>query len=69
MPDRKGRDDQLGEVLFEIQQLGNTVKVSAIDPATNTEVSVIGSAHMAPYSLKMNAVRKLKAALRRKHGE
>ena len=63
------RDDELGEVLFEVQQIGNAVKISAIDPATNTEVSVVGSPHMSPYSLKMNAVRKLKAALRRKQGE
>ena len=62
-------DDQNGEVLIEVQQLGNAVKVSAIDPATNTEVSVVGSAHMTLYSLKMNAVRKLRAALRRKQGE
>jgi len=63
------RDDPVGEVLIEVQQLGNAVKVSAIDPATNTEVSVVGSAHATLYSLKMNAVRKLRAALRRKRGE
>ena len=63
------RDDELGEVLIEVQQLGNAVKVCAIDPATNTEVSVVGSAHTTLYSLKMNAVRKLKAALRRARGE
>ena len=50
------RDDELGEVLIEVQQLGNAVKVCAIDPATNTEVSVVGSAHTTLYSLKMNEI-------------
>jgi hypothetical protein len=70
MPGRNDEhDDDLGEVLFEVRQLGNSVKISAIDPATNTEVSVVGPANATPYSLKMNAVRKLKAALRRNRGE
>ena len=46
--------------------IGNAVKVSAIDPSTNTEVSIVGSVRMSPFSLKMNALRKLKAAVRRK---
>ena len=54
---------QLGEVLFEIAFVGNAVKVSAIDPVTNTEVSVMGSPHMTFYTLKINAIRKLKRAL------
>lgn len=58
-------DPELGEVLFEIAAIGNAVKCSAIDPATNTEVCVVGSAYTSPYSLKMNALRKLKAVLRR----
>jgi hypothetical protein len=62
-------DPELGEVLFEVRALGNAVKVSALDPRTNTEVSVMGSAYATPYSLKMNALRKLKAVLRRKAGE
>jgi hypothetical protein len=53
------------EVLFEMLAMGNSVKVSAIDPATNTEVSVVGSIHTSPYSLKMNALRKLQAAIRK----
>jgi hypothetical protein len=61
-------DPELGEVLFEIVAIGNAVKCSALDPATNTEVSVVGSVYTSPYSLKMNALRKLKAVLRRKAG-
>ena len=61
-------DPDLGEVLFEVRAVGNAVKVSAIDPATNTEVCVVGSAFTSPYSLKMNALRKLKSVLRKKAG-
>ena len=57
---------RVSEVLFDMVTIGNAVKVSAIDPSTNPEVSIIGSAHMSPYSLKMNALRKLQAAVRRK---
>jgi len=59
-------DPELGEVLFEVLVIGNAVKVSALDPVTNTEVCVVGSPYTSPYSLKMNALRKLKAALRRR---
>ena len=62
-------DPEIGEVLFEVRVLGNAVKVSALDPVSNTEVCVMGSAHTSPYSLKMNALRKLKSVLRRKAGE
>ncbi len=58
-------DPELPQVLFEIIALGNAVKVSAIDPSTNTEVSVVGPINASPYSLKMNALRKLKAKLRK----
>ncbi|MGE3477459.1 MAG: hypothetical protein AB7H70_16780 [Rhodospirillaceae bacterium] len=58
-------DPELPQVLFEIVAIGNAVKVSAIDPVTNTEVSVVGSIAMSAYSLKMNALRKLKARLRK----
>lgn len=57
-----------GEVLFEVRQVGNAVKVSAIDPRTNTEVCVVGPVNASPYSLKMNAVRKLRMVLRKNAG-
>ena len=58
-------DPDLGEVLFEVKVVGNAVKVSALDPVSNTEVCVVGSAHASAYTLKMNAPRKLKTVLRR----
>ncbi len=58
-------DPELPEVLFEIVAMGNSVKASAIDPVTNLEVSVVGPPTASPYNLKMNALRKLKARLRK----
>lgn len=57
-----------GEVLFEVRQVGNAVKVSAIDPVTNTEVCVVGPVNASPYTLKMNAVRKLRMVIRKNAG-
>ena len=47
--------------------IGNAVKVSAIDPVTNTEISIMGPATASPYTLKMNALRKLKSVLRKRN--
>ncbi len=66
MSDGSDFDPEIGEVLFEIRVMGNAVKVSALDPASNTEVCVVASAYASPYTLKMNALRKLKAVLRKK---
>jgi len=62
-------DVYLNEVLFEYYNVGNAVRVCAIDPITNTEVVVVGSVHMKPYTLKMNAIRKLKYVLAKKQAE
>ncbi|MHB1204631.1 MAG: DUF6898 family protein [Rhodospirillaceae bacterium] len=65
-----GDDDILNEseVLFEVRQVGNAVKVSAVDPVTNTEVCVMGPANASPYTLKINAIRKLRMVLRKNAG-
>ena len=59
-------DVQLEEVLFEMRRMGNVVKVSAIDPMTNTEVSMVAPATADPYTIKMNAIRKLEYVIRKK---
>jgi hypothetical protein len=59
----------LGEVLFEFHQIGNVVKVSAIDPVSNTEVSIVGSPAAGEHALKMAAIRKLQYVLGRDSGE
>jgi len=48
-----------GEVLFEFRRLGNSVKVSAIDPVSNTEISIVGPLGASEVYLKQTALRKL----------
>ncbi len=61
MPAEKGR----GEVLFEFRRVGNSVKVSAVHVATNTEISIVGPATGGEQALKMAALRKLQYVLAR----
>lgn len=55
-----------GEVLFEFVTAGPAVKVSALHVPTNTEISLVASAAMSPFTLKANALRKLRTALQRR---
>ena len=48
------------EVIFEFRRIGEFVKVSAVDTATNTEVSITGSPRMSQAVLKQAALRKLR---------
>ena len=50
---------QLGEVLFEFRRFGNVVRVAALDPLTNTEISMVGHAGYGEEMLKRVAARKL----------
>ncbi len=47
------------EILIEIQQIGNAVKVAAIDPETLIEVSIVGPPSAGEDALTRAAVRKL----------
>jgi hypothetical protein len=58
-----GSDAPGREVLFELRQIGNTVKVTAIDVATNTEVCTMGPASAGQHALKTAALRKLEYVL------
>lgn len=62
-------DIDLREVLFEMYKIGNSIRVAAIDPVTNTEVVVVGSPYMSMYSLKINAIRKLRYVIAKKRAE
>ena len=53
------------EVLFEFKQVGDYVKVSAVDPLTNTEVAIVGSARASKEALQASALRKLRYVLAR----
>lgn len=62
MPAEKGR-----EIYFEITAQGGVSKVTAIDPQTGTEVSVMGPANPAAReALKTAALRKLEYMLGKK---
>ena len=56
------------EVILEFTQIGNSVKVTAVDPVTMVEVSIVGPATAGRAILLANAVRKLEYALKRKSG-
>ncbi len=47
------------EYLFEFNWVGAYVKVSAIDPETNTEVSIVGDPSSSESELKRVALKKL----------
>ncbi|WP_146002636.1 DUF6898 family protein [Telmatospirillum siberiense] len=61
-----GRQPDLDEVLIEFRRIGNSVKVSAIEPVTNTEVSIVGPATAGEHALRMAAIQKLRYVLAKK---
>ena len=54
------------EVLIELYQVGNSVKVSAVDPETGIEVSIVGSPSAGEEILKRTAINKLNFVLRKR---
>lgn len=56
------------EYLLEFQQVGRYVKVSAVDPVTNVEVSIVGDAAATKAELQRVAVARLEYVLRKKLG-
>ena len=57
------------EVLIEIVTLGAFAKVSAIDPVTGTEVSLMGPGNATRASLEAAALAKLDYVLKKKAAE
>lgn len=55
------------EVLIEFQQVGNAVKVTAIDADTLVEVSIMGPVNVGEETLKRNVINKLNYVLSKKH--
>ena len=53
------------EVIFEFLQVGSSVKVTAIDTATGTEVSIVGAPAAGEATLKRLAKQKLDYVLAR----
>lgn len=54
------------EVLVEFQQIGNAVKVTAVDTVTMVEVSIMGPASAGEELLKRNVINKLNYVLSKK---
>lgn len=54
------------EVIVEFQQIGNAVKVTAIDTKSMVEVSIMGPASAGEELLKHNAINKLNYVLSKK---
>jgi len=53
----------LKEVILEFQRIGNSVKVMAVDPESQVEVSIVGPASAGEETLKRTAIRKLEYVL------
>jgi hypothetical protein len=68
MPQRKP-DGAGGEVLIEFVTQGSVVKVTAIDPKTGVEASIVGPASAPRAVLEGNAVNKLLYVLKKQRGE
>jgi len=54
------------EVLIEFQQVGNAVKVTAVDTETLVEVSMMGPVSAGEEVLKRNVINKLNYVLAKK---
>ena len=57
-----------GDVLIEMIQVGNAVKVTAVDTVTGIEVSIVGAPSISEEVMKRNAVNKLQYVLRKGGG-
>ena len=57
-----------GDIIIEFYRVGAYVKVSAVDTASLTEVSIVGDPAAGEEALKRAAVRKLEYVLARKAG-
>ena len=68
MPDRPGAGAHPREVLLEFRQIGAVVKVTAVDPETQLEVSIQGPASAGEAALQRTAIAKLRYALARRAG-
>ena len=65
----KPQDVRLKEVLFEIKQVGQYLRITAIDPLSGTEVISIGDPSVHPDMLRNMAVRKLKYVIAKNRNE
>lgn len=60
MNNRASSSSRSREILFEFSAVGNAVKVSAVDPISMREVSIIGPVTAGEEALKRAALQKLR---------
>ena len=56
------------EVLLEFQRIGNAVKVTAMDPETLIEVSIVGPTGAGEEQLTRAAIQKLRYVMQKRKG-
>lgn len=56
------------EVLLEFHRIGNAVKVTAVDPRSLAEATIVGDPALGEHALGRAAVRKLRYVLERRAG-
>lgn len=59
----------MSEILFEYVRVGNSVKVTALEPETRVEASVVVPASLNEDQMKMHALNRLKYVLKKKEEE
>ncbi|TVR96233.1 MAG: hypothetical protein EA406_12475 [Rhodospirillales bacterium] len=57
------KSDRSEGYLLEFWTIGNSVRVAALDPVTNIEVTIVGPASCCPAGLERVAIAKLRRAL------
>lgn len=63
MAERGGQGESAGEVFFEFTQVGQQMRVAAIDAATSTEVVIIAPVTATRLQMQTIALAKLKRRL------
>ncbi len=66
---RPPKDVYLPEVLFELQRVGKSIRVTAIDPITRTEVIMIAPVKATREEIKRKAANKLAYVLGKKQSD
>lgn len=64
----KPDDIYIHEVLFEFNRIGNAVRVSAIDPRRNLEVTTVAAPGTSEAVMKRVALRKLRYVIAKRAG-
>ena len=59
----------MSEILFEYVRNGNFVKVTALEPETKVEASVVVPANLSEGQMKLQALNKLRYVLSKKEQE